>query len=174
MGLVDTQSQELKSLFRSGIAPRVIARRVGCSVDEVIRFAKKNRLAHATDQQRRKAVSLLRKGMSVRQVGHAVGMSHTWVVKLAEKNGIPLNRVRLDSQQRSKLTLSLMAGDRLDVAAKKCGCSKSTASEYRRRMIDRAGEVEFRNTRRGKAQRCPVHGLINVVPCVACAATRGQ
>lgn len=31
------------------------------------------------------------------------------------------------------------------------------------------GEVEYRRTTRSQA--CPVHGLVNVWPCVACAAT---
>lgn len=170
MEIADSVAKEIKRLFRNGKSPHIIARRVGLNVDDVIRFAKKNRLAHATDAQRKKAVALLRQGMSVRQVGHAVGMSHTWVVKLAEKNGVALNKVRLDSDRKQRLQRSLADGDLLAVAAAKGRCSKSTASEYRRRMIDQVGGIEFRSTRRG--YRCPVHGLVNVVPCVACAAMR--
>lgn len=170
MNTSDDRARELKRLLRNGKDPVEVARRVGCSVDEVIEFAKKNHLAHATAKQRREALALLRTGMSVRQVGQAVGMSHTWVVKLAGKNGIKLNQVRLDDASKQRLQRSIASGDLLDVAARKGGCSKSTASEYRRRMIDRSAGVEFR-TYRG-THRCPIHGLIRVVPCVACLAMR--
>jgi transposase len=168
--IADSVAKDIKRLLRTGRSPSEISRRVGLSVDQVIRFAKKNRLAHATDAQRKQALALLRQGMSVRQVGHAVGMSHTWVVKLADKNGITLNQVRMSSDRRQRLQRSLADGDLLQVAATKTGCSKSTASLYRRRMMDQLGGVSFRRTRR--AHRCPVHGLIHVVPCVACAAMR--
>jgi uncharacterized protein YerC len=114
------------------------------------------------------ARSLLLQGNSVRKVASAVRMSTTWVYFFAKDERIPLRSVRVSMEKRQTLVRQLSSGETLVKSALAAGVSTTTAHRVRRQIESSDVPMAFNRTR--SAKRCPVHGLVNVLPCVACAA----
>lgn len=102
------------------------------------------------------------------------------VHRLAAEHNLPRRRRALPRVRREK------AGQLFDQAtlstrqiARAVKAAKSTIARWRRVYLDRQAQAEdsasaalFRPRRLRKARHCPVHGLVQVWPCVACAAVK--
>ena len=118
---------------------------------------------------------LRRQGLSVDRARLQLGLVRNEARQWDRDQGERLNKtahLRKEDQQAIKHLL-LVEGSTFRQIAKLVGCSlksvKRVAKRLRETQLSRAGNVKFRQA---LLTRCPIHGPINVTPCVACAATR--
>lgn len=123
---------------------------------------------------------LLREGWTVAQIATSLGRSYVTVYGWIRKYEIPMpprSGRRQSKKQRAEIRRLLMSSDLSHKEiAERVGCSKHSvwlrAEEMRKKQTDKAGD--FQPKQSNVAKRCPVHGLVTVWPCVACAALSGQ
>lgn len=112
---------------------------------------------------------------------HGAGASLEQIARRFETNAKVISRICVSQGLRRKPTLTLQQRQRIrELAdaysirqiARMVGCSPSQAGfwviVYREQDARRRGEIAPR--RLNTPRRCPVHGLVNLWPCVACAA----
>jgi len=112
---------------------------------------------------------------STRVVASLVGMSHTWVANEAKKSGIKLknNFAPLSPAKRKQLAKVLDEGATVLEAAQAVGCSTSTVNRHQKSQEKGASPSQIQFVRSNRSRRCPVHGRVNIWPCVACVAENG-
>ena len=118
---------------------------------------------------------LRRQGISCDRAGRQLGIVRIHARQWDRDQGERLNKtahLRKEDQQAIKHLLLQEGTPFVEIAAL-LGCSKKTikrvAKRLRETQLNRAGNVKFRQA---LLTRCPIHGPINVTPCVACAATQ--
>lgn len=101
-------------------------------------------------------------------------ISHRFLLHVSKQYGLTYRNRRPDADT-VKQAIAAVERDGLSIrdTAKRVGISKSAVARYvqdrRERVVHRAGQIAFRQSNRTQWS-CPVHGAINVYPCVACAA----
>lgn len=114
-----------------------------------------------------------RRGHSLRTISRATGICRIQLAAIARAAGIRYKHQHASPQQiQAAMNAVIRDGLTFRAAAAKTGISKTAVHRFvqrrRHRLTDAVGKVRFRHAK--QAYRCPVHGLVNVVPCVACAA----
>lgn len=128
----------------------------------------------------------LRHGDTIRRISHISGASVDRLCRIAKKAGLRYpNQYASPEQQNQVLHLVETEDVSIRQAARVAGISRSAAhrvvARKRSAICDQAvaTEASFRRGKR-KAQpvaprvvrpyRCPTHGMVTLMPCVACAA----
>lgn len=115
-----------------------------------------------------------RRGESLAQISRSTGISVSRLRLLARTAKIRYRNQRARPEQiKAAMKAVTEQGLTFRAAAQQHGISKTAVHRFvqrrRERLIDSAGDLKVHKV---DAWRCPVHGLITVVPCVACAAAR--
>lgn len=124
-----------------------------------------------------KAVSLAASGEPYKLIALKVGRTPNVIYKHARKRGVP-RRLPSVSPLARKQILALLMATNMSYAgiARLVRVSKATvgrvAKHIRHRQMRRLGEFQPEESKAVK--RCPIHGLVNVWPCVACAADQNR
>jgi DNA-binding transcriptional MerR regulator len=130
--------------------------------------------------------ALIAAGHSLRQCATALATPRSTLHALLAAGEVArlrparLRHERLRPEQRRTLQRHLRRDTMtLSQIARLSQVHKSTVSRYRRKTLqavaDAAADEGFRPQRVARAQRCPsCHRLVNVLPCVACAALKGR
>lgn len=116
------------------------------------------------------------------EIARELGVSYWTVYEVARRSGLPYIGRHLTAKEKQQIRV-LVESDGITgrEAAKQIGRAKTTVCRYiaarRQKIVDSVGgSVRPKPTKTPK--RCPVHGLVMLWPCVACAATansrRGQ
>lgn len=123
---------------------------------------------------RREIVRRLRKGRRLREVAVELRLPYSLVRSVAAESGEPYAGRQLDRKQQAEIRRRREdKGQSIREIAREMGLPKSKVGRFARRVfldvLADDDEVGFQDS---GPQRCPVHGLVTVWPCVACAATR--
>lgn len=119
------------------------------------------------------------RGESITQIVHSLGSRRdfgtcklrNYCLRLANSAGIWYPKKRLTRKQiRAAIDSVVKDGLTIRAAARKHGISKTSVSRYvkRRReaIAGTAGKTQYEDI----VWKCPVHGWVNLRPCVACEA----
>ncbi len=126
-------------------------------------------MSHSQDR-----VALLRElhqqGKPLREISEQLGWTVSWVSRIALENGLR-RKITISQEQREQIR-DLADAYPVREIAKRVGCSRSQAANWvlfwRERDAEKRGDIATR--RCNTPRRCPVHGLLKIWPCVACAA----
>ncbi|QDV22928.1 hypothetical protein [Aureliella helgolandensis] len=111
------------------------------------------------------------RGHTIKHIANTTRISRNRLLQIARDSGLHY-RCKLPTQAQVDQALSgvLREGLSCKGAALKAGMSKSAVHRLvqaaRNRHIDSAGPVRYFQ----RTWRCPDHGLVGLVPCVACLA----
>ena len=123
---------------------------------------------------RRRIVDRLKRGRRLRAIAEEMRVPYQFVRQVAAESGLVYVGRQLDSRQEREIRERRdECGESIRTIASEMGLPKSKVGRFCRRTYldvvadgaDEGFEVEETTTR-----RCPKHGLVNVWPCVACAA----
>lgn len=123
---------------------------------------------------RREVVRRLRRGRRLREVAVELRLPYSLVRSVAAESGEMYAGRQLDPRQQSEIRRRREEeGQSIREIARAMGLPKSKVGRFSRRVFldvmadeDEVGFVD------ASPRRCPVHGMVTVWPCVACAATR--
>lgn len=123
------------------------------------------------------AVSLAACGEPYKIIAIKVGKTANVVYKHARKRGVPRRLPAVSPLARMQILALLMATNMSYACiARLVRVSKATvgrvAKDIRSRQMRRLGD--FQPDESKAVKRCPIHGLVNVWPCVACAADQNR
>lgn len=142
-------------------------------------------LRRRVTREERAIVRMLRdrtsRGQSLFEISRTSRVPKKILVSLAHEEGIRYRNQRPTPEQIGTVIQAVVdRGLTFRAAAWLANMSKTAAHRYvvRRResLIRSKGDIDFRAPRmyarnqERSVYRCPVHGLVNVSPCVACAA----
>jgi len=116
-----------------------------------------------------------RRRESLAQISRCTGISPTYLARLARAAGIRYKHQHASPEQIAAAVRSVVEeGLTFRASARRHAMSKTAVHRFvqkrRRKHIDSAGPVRFSQHR----WRCPIHGQINVYPCVACMAAQSR
>ncbi|MDM4015867.1 hypothetical protein [Roseiconus lacunae] len=123
----------------------------------------------------REVVRRLRQGRRIREVAVEFRVPYSVVQRIAAESGVKYCGRQLDRSQEAEIRRRReIDGQSIRTIAREMGLPKSKVGRFSRRVyldvIADDDDVGFEDTT--QTRRCPVHGLVTVWPCVACAATR--
>ncbi|QDV86065.1 hypothetical protein [Planctomycetes bacterium TBK1r] len=122
---------------------------------------------------RRAILKRLMQGRRLMDIAVEHRVPYAFVQAVAAESGLNYAGQHLsDAQQREVRRRREKAGQSIREIAAEMGLPKSKIGRYSRRVyLDEAAEGDrIGFTEAARPKRCPVHGLVNVWPCVACTA----
>lgn len=121
-----------------------------------------------TQKQLRQVERMLKRGRTLRAVAERLGMDHNQLWRRVQQSGIK-RRCKLTSSEKQKAIELLNQDVPQSQIARDFGRHKSTINRLAMSQRKLSTGVQFAGTR---TRVCPVHGAVNVWPCVACAAAQ--
>lgn len=123
---------------------------------------------------RREIVRRLRRGKRIREVAVEMRVPYEFVRNVAAESGERyVGRQLRPSEEREIRWRREEQGQSIREIAREMELPKSKVGRFARRVyLDVVADEDAIGFAETEIRRCPVHGMVSVWPCVACAATR--
>jgi len=131
-----------------------------------------------SEAEREIAVELIRRLQDrerLSDIARSMCIPYPKAARIARESGVPYGgRVISAAENGEILRLRFNDGQSIRHIARTVGISRSYVGRVTKAEIERyadLGGIAVRPLRLAHPRRCPVHGLVRLWPCVACAAT---